>query len=81
MARESKYAAHPDKPLRRVVLIPTYRIPVVHRELVMEVVVSLTNGNKGGKHVVTRSVLVIERRLSEPVRKRVDAESRVMDEC
>lgn len=81
MARESKYAAHPDKPLRRVVLIPTYRIPIVHRELVMEVMISFADGNKGGNHVVTRSVLVIERRLSEPMRERVYAESRVVDEC
>ena len=73
--REAELAAHPDEPLRRVVLVPLDRVTVVHGELVVEVVVALANGAERGDHVVARSVLVIERSLSEPVRERVHAES------
>lgn len=43
----------------------------------VEVVISLTDGDKCGNHVVARSVLVIKRSLAKPMRKRVDAESRL----
>lgn len=36
--------------------------------------VALSVGNKSGDHTVSRRVLVVERSLSEPVRKRVDTE-------
>jgi len=46
----------------------------------MEVVVTLSNRNKSSDPMVTRSVLVVEGSLSEPVSERVDAESGVMNE-
>ena len=52
----------------------------VLRELVMEVVVALSNRDKSSDPMVARSVLVVERSLSEPVSERVDAESRVVNE-
>lgn len=81
MARESKHTANLDEPLRRVILIPTNSIPIIHRELVVEVMVSLSDGDKGGDHMVAGCMLVVERRLSKPVRERVHAERRVVDEC
>lgn len=81
MAREPKHTANLDEPLRRVILIPTNSIPIIHRELVVEVMVSLSDGDKGGDHMVAGCMLVVERRLAKPVRERVHAERRVVDEC
>jgi hypothetical protein len=46
---------------------------------VVEVVVTLTDGDEGGDEVVLGGVLVVEGSLTEPVRKRVDTEGRVVD--
>ena len=74
VGRETELEADPNKPLRRVVLVPFDRIAVVHRELVMEVVVSFAIRDECGDHVVTRGVLVVKRCLPEPVGEGVDAE-------
>ena len=74
MAREADLLAGPDEPLGRVVLVPLDCVAVVHRELVVEVVVALADGDERGDEVVARGVLVVERRVAEPVRERVDAE-------
>ena len=42
---KSKLLANPNEPLGRVVLVPLDRVPVVHGELVVEVVVALPNGD------------------------------------
>ena len=44
------------------------------------VVVALADGDERGEDVVARRVLAVERRVTEPVRQRVDAEGRVVDE-
>ena len=77
MRREPKERACRDEPLGGVVLVPLYGISVVHGKLVMEIVVPLAKGQEGGEEVITRGVLVIERRLPEPVGEGVDAESRL----
>jgi hypothetical protein len=41
----------------------------------MEVVVAFTDGTKSSEEVIARSVLVVERLVSEPMGERVDAES------
>ena len=69
--------AYPNEPLCRVILIPFDGIPVIHWELMVEVVVTFTDSDESSDHVVARSVLVIERSLAEPVSERVDAESRL----
>jgi len=66
---------YPDEPLSGVILIPLDSITIVHGELVMEVVVTFTNGRKGCSEVISWSVLVIERRFAKPVGKRVNTES------
>ena len=67
MACQSNGLTDPDEPFGRVVLVPLDGVPVIHRELVMEVVVTLANGNQSSDDVVTGSVLVIERRFSKPM--------------
>jgi len=68
-----------DEPFGWVVLEPFDGISEVHRELVVEVMVTLADGAKCGEEVVARSVLVVERLVPEPVGKRVDTERRVVD--
>jgi hypothetical protein len=63
-----------DKPLRGIVLIPFDSITVVHRELVVEIVVTFADGDECGGKVVARRMLVVEWRFAKPVCKRVDAE-------
>ena len=48
--REAELAAHPDEPLRGIVLVPLDGVPEVHRELVVEVMVAFTNGNELRTH-------------------------------
>ena len=67
VARKTERAARRDEPLRRVVLVPLDRIPVVHRELVVEVVVPLPEREQGGEEVVSRRELVVVCRLAQPV--------------
>jgi hypothetical protein len=77
---EAELAPQPDGPLGRVVLVPLDGVAVVGGKLVVEVVVALTKGNKGGDDVVPGRVAVIERLVTEPVGKRVDAEGGLLDE-
>ncbi len=69
-----------DEPFRGVVLVPLDRVPVVHGELMMEVVVAFSDGDESGKEVVARGVLVVKGRVTEVMGERVDAERGMMDE-
>ena len=64
----------PDEPFGGIVLIPFDSISVVHRELVMEVVITLSDGDEGGDHMIARCVLVIERSFTKPVSEGIDTE-------
>ena len=66
---KSELLANPNEPLGGVVLVPLDCIPVVHRELMVEVVVAFPNGDECGNQVIARSVLVVERRFAQPVSK------------
>src|SRR5262249_19244354 len=70
----------PDAPLGRIVLVPLDGVAVIRRELVVEVVVTLAEGDQGGDDVVAGRVSVIEGLVSKPVGERVDAESGLLDE-
>lgn len=80
MRSETELRHGPDEPLGWVVLEPLDGVSEVHGELVVEVVVALADSAKSGEEVVARSVLVVERLVTEPVSQRVDAEGRVVDE-
>lgn len=74
MGSETKDRHGRDEPLGRVVLEPLDGVSEIHRELVVEVVVTFSDGAKSGEKVVAGSVLVIERLVSEPMGERVDTE-------
>lgn len=67
MTGQSHLSADPDEPLRGVILIPLDGVSVVHGELVMEIVVTFANSDKGSDKVVLGRVLVIEGGLTEPM--------------
>lgn len=67
VAGKTELGAHPDEPLGRVVLVPPNSVTIIHRELVVEIVVTLSNGDQCGDEMVARSVLVIKWCLAEPV--------------
>lgn len=61
-------------------LMPFDSITVVTGELVVEVVVSLTEGDKSSDDVIPRGVAVVKRLLTEPMGQRVDTESSLLNE-
>lgn len=77
---QAKLLPGPDGPFGGIILMPLNGISVVRGELVMEVVVSLTESNDGGDDMITRGVPVIEWLITEPVSQRVDAECCLLDE-
>lgn len=74
MAGKTELLHGPDEPLGGIVLVPLDGISVVHGELVVEVMVALSNSCQRGDDMVARSMLVVKGRVSEPVSERVDAE-------
>lgn len=77
---ESELLPDPDRPLRRVILMPFDSIAVVRWEFVVEVVVTLTESDESGDNVVTRRVAVVEWLVTKPMGQRVDAEGGLLDE-
>ena len=77
---ESELLVDPDEPLGRVVLVPLDRIAVIRREFVVEVVVSLSESDKGGDDMITRRVAVVEWLITEPVSKGVDTEGGLLND-
>ena len=71
----------PDGPLGGVILVPLDGVSVIGGELVVEVVVSLTEGNESGDDVITGRVSVVEGLVSEPVGKGVDTEGSLLDKA
>jgi hypothetical protein len=77
---ETELAPEPDGPLGGVVLVPLDGVAVVRGELVVEVVVTLAEGDKRSDDVIPGAVAVVEGLVTEPVGKRVDAEGSLLDE-
>jgi hypothetical protein len=57
--------------------MPFDSIPVIHRELVVEIVIALSNSDESSDHMIPGCVLVVERSLTKPMGERVDTESRL----
>jgi hypothetical protein len=51
-----------------------HRIAIVGRELVVEVVIAFAEGEQRTKYTISRGLVVVVRRGSEPVREAVDGE-------
>lgn len=71
---EAELLPDPDRPLRRVILMPLDSIAVIRGEFVVEVVVSFTECNERGDDVIPGRVAVVERLVAKPMGKGVDAE-------
>jgi hypothetical protein len=78
VAGEAQQLTNRNEPFRGVILIPFNRIAIVHRELVVEIVVTFANRHKRRHQVVSRSMLIIKRRFTKPVSERVDAKRRLV---
>jgi hypothetical protein len=74
MCGESKLLARPKEPLGRIVLIPLVTIAIIHRELVVEVVISLSHCDERRDHAIFRSEFVVIWLVTKPVTQGVDAE-------
>lgn len=76
---ETELGKCPDEPLGGIVLVVDNSVAVVLRELMVEVVITFTQSSKGSNPVVARGMMIIEGIFTKPVRKAVDAESRMMN--
>lgn len=70
-----------DQPLGRIILVVNNSVAVVLRELVVEVVIAFTHGNKGSNPMVARGMMVIKGILTEVMGQAVDAEGSVVDKA
>lgn len=77
---EAELLPHPDAPLGGIILMPCDGIAVIGRELVVEVVVTFSEGDDGSDEMITGRVAVVEWLVTEPVSKRVDAEGCLLDD-
>ena len=77
MTREPEPITDRDEPFRRVPLVPFRSVPIIHRELMMEVVVALPKGHKRRDEVVSWRVLIIECAFTQPMSQRIDREGRL----
>jgi len=77
---EAEFGPQPDGPLGGVVLVPLNSVAVVGGELVVEVVVALTESDECSDDVVPGAVAVVKGLITEPVSKRVDAKGGLLDE-
>ena len=76
---QAEQGGHVDDYLSRVVLVPFDGVTVVSWELVVEVVVTFTEGDQSGDPVVSWGSSVVERLVTQVVGQRVDAESSLLD--
>lgn len=78
---EAEHLPEVDGPLGRVILPPLNGVSVVGGELVVEVVVTLTESNESSDEVITGRVAVVKRLVTEPVSQGVDTESSLLNEA
>lgn len=72
MGREPELVANRNEPFGWVPLVPLRSVPIVHRELMVEVVVTLSERHKRCDQVVPWCVLIIECAFAQPMSQRVD---------
>lgn len=64
---ETELLPDPDGPLCGIILVPLNGVSVVGGELVVEVVISFTQGDQSSDDVVARRVAVVKGLVSEPM--------------
>ena len=67
--------AGPEEPFCGIVLIPLVAVSVIHRELVVEVMVSFSHRDHGGNNAILGCQFIIIWLLAKPVTQRIHAES------
>lgn len=72
MTGQADLLAAPNEPLGGIILVPLDGITVIHRELMMEIMIPLADGNERSKEMVAWCMLVVEWRRSKPVSDGVD---------
>lgn len=77
---KAKLGKSQDGQLGWVVLVPLQSVSVVRWELVVEVVVALTEGDESGQDVVSRGSSIIKRLGTNPVSQGVDTEGNLLNE-
>lgn len=77
MARKSKLVANRDEPLGWVPLVPLHSVPIVHRELMVEVMISLPERHERCDEMVSWRVFIIECAFAQPMSQRVDRKDRL----
>lgn len=80
MTSQPDLLATPDEPFRRIILVPFDCISIVHRELVVEVMISFSDRNEGGDKMISRCMFIVEWGFSKPMGERIHAESRLENE-
>lgn len=80
VVREAELLPRPDHPLCGVVLVPLDGVTVIRGELVVEVVVTLSERDKSRDDMIARRVSVVEGLVTEPVGQGVDAEGGLLHE-
>lgn len=80
VVREAELLPRPDHPLCGVVLVPLDGVTVIRGELVVEVVVALSERDKSRDDMIARRVSVVEGLVTEPVGQGVDAEGGLLHE-
>lgn len=78
---ETEHRQAANKPFGRIVVEPANTVAVVVGVLVMEVVVTLSEGEESGDDVIAWGALVVVGVLAEVVGNRVDAEGGVVDKA
>jgi len=67
MARQTKFIANRDKPFGWVPLVPLRSVPVVHWELMVEVMVAFPKRYKCRNQMISWRVFVIECAFAQPM--------------
>jgi hypothetical protein len=76
---EAKLLPDPNRPFRRIVLMPLDGIAVVRWEFVVEIVVALSESDKSRNNVVSGRIAIVEWLITEPVCQGVDAEGSLLN--
>jgi len=76
---QAKLLPGPDSPFCRVILMPFDSVAVIRRELVVEVVVTFSEGNECSNDVITWGIAVIEGLITEPMCQGVNTESSLLN--
>lgn len=77
MVSKPNLMAQPNQPLGGIVLVPLDCVTIIHGELMMEIVIAFSECYEGSQQVISRRVLVIVRRVANPMGNGIDTRRRL----